>query len=1032
MRYDSGTFKSVYLSFPLETLPSVYASDMMQCLLDWISEPGPDQSNEYMGDSVWIDVGVSIGDPWAQSFVPSQGSISKVEFYMFSTLSSSDYFEIQIRPDAGGIPSGGYLTNGYISSGSIPVGAPAWVPCDFGSGITLTVGQTYWIVCYRFGNIGQQNWLADFNMSYLPGSAIHDVGGNVWSGAQPYDWLFRTYPQPSGGTEKSIVLNPTKDTTIYEEDPSRGNGAGDYLLAGTNWAVFNIRSLLEFNIAGNIPEYSTITDVDLALRCCHAYNSDSYLLDLHPVTTEWGEAGSDAPDAWEEYGATPTADDDATWNYAYYNDESWLGPGGGDFGPSSEHQVVGSQDMTYYWSSIGMIEDVQRWLDDPGTNHGWELIGDESMSGTVKWFNSKDYGVDPDYWPRLMVLYNEPVVVGYRDVFWIAGDTYGPTPPATCYKVIPSENLKLKPMTDGTLPQFFSLAVDDLGNPLCAGSGQSYMYYYDGNGWILIPDNQGFLNSYSFEAMDFNPNDRRFYAADVSYLFYTDPVPFESGSSKCYKFNNFFGNGDDINSIAWNNLHDYGLMAEGPAVYKIWPYGETGNGSLRWSTVFEGVGTEWFYDISWDTDGWNEAGIVGRYSTGRGYYRYYHSNPQVLSGYQELAGSYYTCAFKPPSSPKWVFIPYGGGSVRINVEEKDQSSELVVNSEFPHIFSMSMWKQSDPLKLSTFNSQVEANSTYTFAFVGNYTRAGVDYWDDLDIYLTAWFDFGNTGTFSQPGDPTWTSANYRNSQFNLTYDPVANTASVLYPAPFPPAGPEFVIHSSWEDPTTYGSDGLSHRLLLNVTFGAQNTMAWGAGTPPGAGGIWMQNSALNDPWTWDARFMLVDSAMTSAKNMSWQEFGIRRYASLSISGSPSGSIPPGALAGLPDPTVIHYSTNVQYKLNVSIPHLYKDGIPGPVYIAAPYVQVWNDHSNADGTNSNISAYTNFAGANRNQFVWGTVGSWIQPVGSGIESAGPMYSDYTAAAVPEPFEVTEVWWAVEVPVGTPEGIYRATITITLWS
>jgi hypothetical protein len=160
---------------------------------------------------------------------------------------------------------------------------------------------------------------------------------------------------------------------------------------------------------------------------------------------------------------------------------------------------------------------------------------------------------------------------------------------------------------------------------------------------------------------------------------------------------------------------------------------------------------------------------------------------------------------------------------------------------------------------------------------------------------------------------------------------------------------------------------------------------------------------------------------------------MQRYASVSTTGNPSGSIPPGAMAPLSEPTVITYSTNAQYKLNVSIPNLLKDGDPSK-YISVGYVRVWNDHSNANAGNSNISnpAYTQFNGPNQNQLIWGTSGTWIQPVGSGTVSSGPMYSDYTAALVPQTFEVTEVYWVVEVPVGTPEGVYRATVTITLWS
>jgi len=198
--------------------------------------------------------------------------------------------------------------------------------------------------------------------------------------------------------------------------------------------------------------------------------------------------------------------------------------------------------------------------------------------------------------------------------------------------------------------------------------------------------------------------------------------------------------------------------------------------------------------------------------------------------------------------------------------------------------------------------------------------------------------------------------------------------------------------------------------------------------PPG--NTWNSIAALNDIFTWDMQVHMYDTTNLNAWNRSFDEFGVQQYASISVSGNPSGSIPPGSIAALTQPSVISYSSNSEYKLNVSIPHLYLNGNPLLNYISVGYVHVLNNHTNANAGNSNVSMWQQFLGENQAQIVWGTPGTWIQPVGSGTESAGPMYSDYTAATVPEPFEVTRLWWSVEVPAGTPEGIYRATITVSI--
>jgi hypothetical protein len=990
-----------------------------------------DQSNEYMGASQWNYV--MNHDSWAQSFKPSAGIITAVEFFMYSE-GMSDYFSIEIRENNGGWPSGATLAMGYIYQTNIPqsLAASNWVRCTLDSPATLVIGNTYWIVCTQYDKSYNQNWLHDESRSYLDGVAMRYSMGS-WAYENYYDWIFRTIT-PSGGSGGSnsvtLTLNPFKDNTMYSENFQMSNGVGEQLVAGRTWEGWNRRPLLEFDIATSIPKYSKIKSASLELYCTYDSSLTSSLVQIYNVQSEWGEAGSDAGGN-EVYG-TNAQIGDATWEYRYYDSQTWQYTYGGDPTFMVAEQWVGIDYEWYTWSTSDMVMLVQNWLNEPASNHGLLLMGDEATLNRVKSFASKD-NPNANLRPKLTITYTPPTVIGHHDVFWIAGDTYGPTPPATAYKLIPSQGLELIPMNYFSTVQLYRVAIDDTGCPLFAGRGTNYLHYYDGNGWIQMESNVGLLNSYWFYGLDFNPNDRRFYITGPDYAFYTDAAPLSPGS-RCYRFNHFPDLSGSLDcQLAWNNLYNYGLVGGDTYLVKIWPFGTYGNGTAKYQ-IINSNSQNHYYDISWDTDGWNEAGFAGNKGGKATYWRYYHTNPQVLDGYSSLTGSaYYTCAFKPPSSPKWLFIPSGLGSIRVNTEEKDQSGEITVSSDFPHIFGIAMWKQSDNTHLDTWNTQVEADSTYTFAFEGNYTRNGIDHWDDLELWLTGWFDYGFTGTNSQPGDTTWSLDNYRTSQFNLTYDVSSGTVALFYPVPLFPAGEELSIHSSWEDPASYGADGFSHRLYINLTFGPQTTMANGALTPATGGFIWDRNFALNNQWTWDLRFWLYDSFSPTARNITYDEFGMQRYASVSTTGNPSGSIPPGAMAPLSEPTVITYSTNAQYKLNVSIPNLLKDGDPSK-YISVGYVRVWNDHSNANAGNSNISnpAYTQFNGPNQNQLIWGTSGTWIQPVGSGTVSSGPMYSDYTAALVPQTFEVTEVYWVVEVPVGTPEGVYRATVTITLWS
>ncbi|MFO7619011.1 MAG: hypothetical protein R6W91_05085, partial [Thermoplasmata archaeon] len=192
---------------------------------------------------------------------------------------------------------------------------------------------------------------------------------------------------------------------------------------------------------------------------------------------------------------------------------------------------------------------------------------------------------------------------------------------------------------------------------------------------------------------------------------------------------------------------------------------------------------------------------------------------------------------------------------------------------------------------------------------------------------------------------------------------------------------------------------------------------------------WDKNFALNDAYSWDVHVSMVDKLTSAYRNDTYDEFGVKKYASITSWGNPSRSIPPGATETLESPSYLSYSINSAYTLNVSIPHLFKDANPLLSNITADNVQVNNTHPNANALNSEISVWTAFAGSNVARCIWGKPGSTLPPVGNGTMSAGTNYTDYTHSGA---FEYTQVWWRVTVPAATPEGTYRATITITLWS
>ena len=61
---------------------------------------------------------------------------------------------------------------------------------------------------------------------------------------------------------------------------------------------------------------------------------------------------------------------------------------------ASASQSVGSIG-SYTWSSAQMVADVQSWLDNPASNFGWLVRGDESSSTTAKRFDTRESASPP-------------------------------------------------------------------------------------------------------------------------------------------------------------------------------------------------------------------------------------------------------------------------------------------------------------------------------------------------------------------------------------------------------------------------------------------------------------------------------------------------------------------------------------------------------------------------------------------------------------------------------------------------------------
>ena len=198
------------------------------------------------------------------------------------------------------------------------------------------------------------------------------------------------------GSASANIINimPSKDNTLYEYDPAEGdhsNGAGFRFFAGENAMGELRRGVLAFDIAGTIPAGSTITAVSLSMNMSMT-PTGAVTVELHKLLADWGEGTSHAP--MGEGDGAPATPNDATWRHRFFDSVFWTTQGG-DFSPtvSASQSVAGIGQYT--WSSTQMVADVQSWLDNPGSNFGWLVLGDETGGATAKRFDTRESASPP-------------------------------------------------------------------------------------------------------------------------------------------------------------------------------------------------------------------------------------------------------------------------------------------------------------------------------------------------------------------------------------------------------------------------------------------------------------------------------------------------------------------------------------------------------------------------------------------------------------------------------------------------------------
>lgn len=208
---------------------------------------------------------------------------------------------------------------------------------------------------------------------------------------------------PPAGEPVEIEIPATADTTLYESITGvLANGAGEYLFTGRTDQGKRRRALLRFDVAGVIPEDATIRSAELRMQMTRSI-AGPVTHRVFVVDSDWGEGASDAPS--QEGAGTAPETGDATWVHTFFQTESWPVQGGGTFPVEDARATLSVDEVgTYVFSSAGLTEDVQDWLDGGLEDFGWAVLGDETAITNAKQWRSRESDVE-DERPVLVVRY---------------------------------------------------------------------------------------------------------------------------------------------------------------------------------------------------------------------------------------------------------------------------------------------------------------------------------------------------------------------------------------------------------------------------------------------------------------------------------------------------------------------------------------------------------------------------------------------------------------------------------------------------
>jgi hypothetical protein len=204
------------------------------------------------------------------------------------------------------------------------------------------------------------------------------------------------------------VLEAVADVTLFAEQSGGttydavADGRGPNLWTSVIVAGVVRRALVRFDLSA-LPPGSQVLEVQLEAFMVRLREPQT--IGLHRLTSSWGEGAANGGEAGVGAPATPG---DATWSHRFWPSQPWSTRGGDYLLSASASTPVAGWPAPVVWTSTpALVDDVQGWVENPASNHGWIMIGNESGGQNATRLGSRENS-SASARPRLRVSWLAP------------------------------------------------------------------------------------------------------------------------------------------------------------------------------------------------------------------------------------------------------------------------------------------------------------------------------------------------------------------------------------------------------------------------------------------------------------------------------------------------------------------------------------------------------------------------------------------------------------------------------------------------